>query len=468
MALNIFSKSFGNLSDEGFATVNMDAPASEIIQDEVNAQEFGDQAYEVQEQIVALEDANEVVGEMEDQAIQNEVNLAAVQGEEVPTAETTEAVTVETEGGEPVVTATAEEIPAPTIDQNSSPEEIAVQTQNIEAAVENFAGRLMGTRASALYDTLGVYSRNTGIESFVRNPIQTYAQGVEGFKDTLVAIKNKVLDVLQRVGQFIVKWFRKFVNACKMVERRAKSLYNKLKEAKEADFEIKDGEKGKNVSALAAIYLDNGGKNAVSSRVKEVEGTFNGILSLAKEILKGTMEPSKLDEEAAKKYRALETSALGYIWKGIKKFFGAKVDKEKINFAVLVDNGKIYGYSNKSDQKEFPRLESHEIDSKQDVTSSVSTRLNVAKELANSVVTETKTVSKKIDEASKAINDLKTSVSKLASNNKDDSKKANYNYAFRRSISVATDLFKLSAVYGLIPSQTLAAAHNIMSTLEKK
>lgn len=471
-----------SLVDEGEGVVT-DVPEMtpvEEIQAQADEQEFNDEQGDVETKVEALESMEQVLDEGEAQVVQNEVNQAALEGEAAPAAQEGEAVTVTTEEGAPVVTVQAEEVPAPTIDQNSTPAEVGVEAIKLNNKLTNFAARLRMNSAEDMKAYLGVTKGfGGGLESIMSNPMSAYKEGCEGFKDTLVKYKNKVIAFLQKIGQTIVKWFRKFVNACKMTKKRAKSLKEKIKAMDAKDYKV--SENSKLPGAVAWVYgYDKTGKNYIKERVKHVDETIMKIKEVARDLLKGHKEPKDVDQEAIKKFGASDgvgTKLLGFFKSLISGGQGVKTEDMKI--FIPVDNEKAYTYAkydgNSDSMDSFPKLIKVSVKQpgKEEMagwfTSEAAKRIDVAMNLCNSIISESDAVSSKMDDASKLIDTFKKDIENLVkAGNAEGEGMHKRNYAVRRSITVSSDLFKLSYIYGVIPSQALTAAFGLISSIEKK
>lgn len=484
--MNRYTGGLLSLGDEdsfaGESSIENMTPVEEI-QAQSDESEFIEEQGQVEEHMEALESMDQIVEEGEAQVIQNEVNEAAMEGQTVPEGADV-AGTVEVDGSEEVAAvAPAEEVPAPTLTQDSTPEEVGLEAIRLNNKLTNFAGRLRIGSAEDMKSYLGVNRGfGGGLESITTNPLAAYKEGCLGFKETLVKYKNKVIAFLQKIAQTIVRWFKKFINACKMTKRRAKNLKEKLKGMEAKDYEIKAN--SKLPGAVAWVYgYDSTGKDYISKRAQHIDDIIKKIKNVADSVLTGKDDPKTVNEKAIKKFGesdGITTTLLKKIASGVKFITGSKTvsgNDNGVKIFLPVDNEKAYSYikydGNSDEMDGFPKLQTVSV--KQDGMDSkawfneVKQRLDVSMNLCNSIIAQADGMSKKMDDASKAIEKFKKDISNLVeAGNKEGEGMANRNYAVRKSISVASDLFKVSYVYGIIPSQALTAAFGLVSSLEKK
>lgn len=479
--MNNYSGGLLSLGDEEVSVVGVEemTPAEEI-QAQNDENEYIEEQQNVETQMEALESMEQIVSEGEAQVIQNEVNEAAMEGQSVP-EDAGVAGTVEVDGQEEVAAvAPASEVPAPTLTEDSTPAEVGLEAIKLNNKLTNFAARLRMNSAEDMKNYLGVRKGfGGGLESVMTNPIAAYKEGCEGFKETLVKYKNKVLSFLQKIGQFIVKWFRKFVNACKMTKKRAKSLKEKIKLMDAKDYEIATN--SKLPGAVAWVYgYDNSGKNYISTRAKHVDDVITKVKKVAEKLFKGDLEPDKLNEMAIKEFGAGDSIG-SKLYTKIKSFFklatgGKETVGNGVKIFIPVDNEKAYSYEkfdgNTDSMDGFPRLQTVHV--KQEGTQggmfeSASARIDTAMNLCNSIINESDSMSKKMDDAGKLIDTFKKDISRLVEGGHAEGEGMHKrNYAVRRSITVSSDIFKLSYIYGVIPSQALTAAFGLIGSLEKK
>lgn len=263
---------------------------------DTNLSDAVDQGKEIQQEIVEMENAEQVIQQMEQVASNNAVNIAAAQNQPAP-----EAIT----DAEGQAIAPIQPDAQPVVDQSTPPAELNNMAANTVTAVENLMGRIK-LKHSTFSSSLNIRSMPS-TESLVRNHANGLANLIvaqEGIADTIKSmyksVKEYIMNILRKIREWLAKYipfFRNTREKGKALKEAAKAmkrpvLKNPDKEFEPTDkfivvkFAIKDFNKMKQASHTIGnkmvSFLKNGGteaKNAWEQLKKDSNLQAKSILS---------------------------------------------------------------------------------------------------------------------------------------------------------------------------------------------
>lgn len=242
---------------------------------DTNLSDAIDQGNEIQQELVEMENAEQVIQQMEQVASDNAVNIAAAQNQPAPQA-------ITDAEGQPI--APVQPDAQPVVDQNTPPAELNNMAANSVAAVENLMGRI-NLKHSSFANALGIRRMPT-TESLVRNTngLMNLIVVQEGIGDTLKSmyksVKEYILKILGKIREWLAKYipfFRNVREKGKILKDTAKSIKRPVLKNPDKDFEptdkfivvkfaIKDFNKMKKASYMIGRkmvdFLNHGGTSA--------------------------------------------------------------------------------------------------------------------------------------------------------------------------------------------------------------
>lgn len=186
----------------------------------------------IQQEIVEMENAEQVIQQMEQVASDNAVNIAAAEGQPAPE-------NIVDSAGEVVAPVNPES--QPVIDQNSTPEEVNNVAAQTVATVESLMGNLKFNHKK--------YSNITGVksmpscESLVRNRYNGLLNlkiTQEALGDTIKDLYNKAKDFIKRIIEKIREWLAKYIPFFKNIREKGDALVKKASEIKRPELKNPD------------------------------------------------------------------------------------------------------------------------------------------------------------------------------------------------------------------------------------
>lgn len=194
---------------------------------------------EIEKEIADLQSFEAAADKVEEIVEQQAVDLAAVQGQEAPTEVTVEVQNEET--GETTEETVAEVSPEtqPTVDQNSTPEQVE---QAVTVAQENFAfamGNLGCESFADVKESFKLQSSNVGLESRRSNPVMAMAVSHEGFKETLKKMKDAIVATIKKILAKLKEWIQKIIPALRPIQQKLQEVSNRAKEMQKGNYKWK-------------------------------------------------------------------------------------------------------------------------------------------------------------------------------------------------------------------------------------
>lgn len=254
---------------------------SEVIAAEEDLEEFNEAADQANEDIVAIEEAETVVDELEEQVEKNEAILANPEGGEVVS--------------EPTVDENGEEVPGEVTKVEPISSEVVQASQE---AYMNSLGRLG-------YKFEELKSNRLSVESIVADNVTALRLSTEGIKEMISNLITKIKEIFASVGRWIKRMFAKLAAVMSGTEKAAKALLAKAKDAK-GEIAIKDeGKKEQIISKLGVWFLYGNGKLPVADVVRFISFLKPDTFAV---------NPNKV-EIAVKKFDPINEKMLGLIGK---------------------------------------------------------------------------------------------------------------------------------------------------------
>lgn len=265
MRKNSVLASFG-MEDNDVAIQPMDQ--AQVVEQDGILNSAMDATGEIEKEIADLQSFEAAAEKVEEIVEQQAVDLAAVQGQEAPTEVTVKVQNEET--GETTEETVAEVSPEtqPTVDQNSTPEQVE---QAVAVAQENFAfamGNLGCESFADVKESFRLQSSNVGFESRRLNPVMAMAVSHEGFKETLKKMKDAIVATIKKIYAKLKEWVQKIIPALRPVQQKLVEVSNRAKEMQKGNYKWKKEIK-LDIQFLTAVNVATGKGNIDGGHLPE-------------------------------------------------------------------------------------------------------------------------------------------------------------------------------------------------------
>lgn len=305
----------------------------------------------VDEDLHALESAQEVIAEMEERIEESESKLGATVGGAID-GEVQEGTQEEPNVGEVNVPDGNE----------ATTEEIQEQVMTNEKSMESWS-RMMGfNNLQDFYSTFGIDRKAISFESMSKLPKESLAYSVEGIKEGIKGIFKAVKDMIKRIIEWLSKSFQIIFRAIFSYEKAVESLKKAYKEKIEGkqNLKLKDGTK---YSPLTIVLqkVNVVSLNETGVRFSEVLAKAQAFANTHQNDIKGwTGEVVKFIEDVCGDYKKISKE----IVKGFKiSFDGEALSEDDPIVLGIYNKNHLFGYPKMEKESELriPRMNKIEI-----------------------------------------------------------------------------------------------------------